>query len=363
MNCSDASASHLSDARKRARSAAEPASAASIPAPLYDSDQVPVLIRLPDLTTQTVPSPAKPIQREQQAAPVGQSIVQDSDRQAARVGERRESEHSNRGLSPKQPAHRSGRNRRHVRSPSPMPSMVLLMMALVIMSGVVFVVMRGTGRPKGPETLPDRVAADGVTELTLEPGIAVVPFDEPPPTDMDLWPRETDAESAGESSYAPPLVAERQDREPVRGTESQWPPAASGGAAEREGRPSGAPMWGGPADNNLPSYNTNDERSHQGSSAGGAEAPIRGWPDAAGSAGQGQSGVWPGEASAPVSPASNFGGTGNSDHSAASRQPARGWPNSWPSPGHGAADGAQLNGTIEPIPPRADYERNRAGLY
>jgi hypothetical protein len=343
-------------------------------ASLYDSEQIPVLIRMPDLTPDvaTMPVMDRPLQTETEGPPPPPPPEPSSDTEAAdsprtdRRQRRRESARAGRngGSGPLQTLWSS------------FPSTVLVMVVLLSVTGIVYVLMRGEPQ----ETQDESTVAWSSAEESeaADPDVLQIDTLEAPSEEPDLWSEEQESGDAT-ALTEPHEPAAVDDGLPPSAEEALWGPEHAGALdvpAESDG-PDGdssatpSAPWAevtpsgdeDPMDGPILSWGPDELLDEPGPADTG---PVQGWPPemdggfSAGASG-GPSGTTVPNAGGTYfgnpEPSTPYGGTpslrtGMRDTEALR---ARTPPN--------APEAATFKGTIEFPQPRVNDERTQPGVF
>ena len=356
--------------------------------PEYDSDQIPVLIRLPDLT----PHP-QVTEAAEKGVPTKRNSIQGHDpsglADATAKKHRKKSRRSR----------REPRSERHdleaKRTASPglwksFPSHVVVLAILIGLTSLVYVLVQGGsgGGPAEPEAA--KVASENMAENTAAQVVGVEgtpPALEAPTRDPELWPADRGQASQEPDGNQPqPTVAGRADATAVDESDpsseiqtfTSLSSLGSAAGADRSGPPKPADAW--PSTNPANAEATSAEGPQltwQSEPAADPQAihdvaPVQGWPPEMGGAAPSPD---------PSDPATNLGSQQRYPNPAG-EPPTRGQDPStslgqipsmrtgmWderqsPVPSsNGVPETATFKGTVEFPQPRVDYERTRSSVY
>lgn len=303
---------------------------------LYDSEQFPVLIRLPDLTaapaapaTPLAKAPSAGVGQPERVAGVPEKRSPESDRDSDAKRERNRRTAAERDTVPR---------RYTVRGIlASLPSQALVMLVLAAVTALVYLLVQGTA----PTADSQSASGDGALAQTspAEPDLKTA--------EPKLWPVSNQDEAWNALPAAAPLAGTPEASRGALPSGTVAPPLV---APEDGALSNVASAARSPASSEGPWLTWHSESPTDSAQVEPVE-PVQGWPPGIGAGSDADS------SPRSVSPY---------DRSAYSPSPASQWPVSTDDAGRPdatAVESARLGGTIDLPQPRVDYDRTRSGIY
>ena len=348
--------------------------------PEYDSDQIPVLIRLPDLTPP--PQAREPAEQE---VPCPQNPIRDDDPSGLPEETTKNRRKKSRRSRTEAGARRHDSEVRRTISPGlwkSFPSHVVVLAVLIGLTSLVYVLVQGgsgegQGQPEAASVTTENMAAQLGSVQETPPTL------ETPTPDLELWPADGgQASREPDGSQPQPTLVGQAETTAVDTPASQpefeaftsLSAVGSATGADRSAQSEPANAWPSTTlENTQTTSAEGPQLTWQGEPVADDDvSPVQGWPPELGVASP---------APDASNPATNSGNqqrfpspagqppTGGQDPSTSlgrdsSVRTGMRDETQWPLPsGDGLPETATFEGTVEPPQPRVDYERTRSGIY